>query len=108
MCSEMSQYMPSRAMCSETAPVPIGSAAQPGRPLTRLAKAAQRPSSGFLPLRWPEHSHSRAAVTKVAKVVAITICPTAAPPAGSLAAKSIDEVPPKDDFDQCITDPCHI
>ena len=84
MCNAMSQYMPNTAVMSDTAPRPVGSAVQPGRPLTRSEKSAHCPSSLTRPERCPMPRTISAAVSSVAPAVAITICPIAAPPAGSL------------------------
>ena len=83
MCSEMSQYMPNTADSSETLAIAEGSAAQPGRPDWRWAKAAALARILVLPLRWPVPSRSNAKVSSVAAVVAMAISPSAAPPAGS-------------------------
>src|SRR5215218_8425655 len=92
MCSEMSQYIPSSAVSSETAATADGTDAQPGRPETRSPKPPRRRSHGTVPERCPSTSQRTIAVATVAPPVAMITWSIGAPPAGSLWAKGMRSV----------------
>src|SRR4051812_32540409 len=107
MCREMSQYIPSSAVKRAPVATPAGSAAHAGRPDTRSAKAPARARTRFSPERWVFMSHSSPTGARVAKPVAITTCPMAAPPAGFAATMAAAVSSPLVII-QCYTDPCRM
>jgi hypothetical protein len=110
MCSEMSQYMPSRATSSDTDASPSGRAAHAGSPwATRSAAAEARASKPVRPARCRATSNASAAIPPRPKVVATATWPMAAPPAGGevsavVAKLAIDANQPASAMGLCYTD----